>query len=412
MNDLLMYIDRIDQSVNDSEISVLEAMIQSYDKSIMIITEASDDTDLSVFDVFQEGEKWDKFKEDTKAPVLGKKGEGVIKRFLMLIPRLIQKLFVMMKKLFTKNKNIEQKMEKDIQTLKSKANKKVKAPLTPEQINAIKKMFEDKPPKNDPEQKKDNQKVLNELEKMVRDTDKSLVNIGNMVDKIDQKNPGLIDEILNTLGAPPREEIPLYQKTLKIIGSTLFFQSIFNSLSDPIAVHGDFGNFAVNIPELGYSQQGDINKLIEYTNHANNYIKYIDEHITSITKGVSERRNAITVKFGDAIRVVERMKEEFDKNFEHLNADLKRLDAAFPKFKELEKELEERFENEVQSDNFNPDTSLIVKESEALSKYLTALTTLQMKLDLYCKAVLHRWNVDYQKIMDAIDRNETHIELG
>ena len=44
---LLSYIDQIDQSIADAEINVLESLIQSYDKSIMIITEASDDTDLS-----------------------------------------------------------------------------------------------------------------------------------------------------------------------------------------------------------------------------------------------------------------------------------------------------------------------------------------------------------------------------
>ena len=56
MTDLLQYINQIDQSVADAEISVLESLIQSYDKSITIITEASDDTDLSAFDIFQEGE--------------------------------------------------------------------------------------------------------------------------------------------------------------------------------------------------------------------------------------------------------------------------------------------------------------------------------------------------------------------
>lgn len=99
MTDLLQYIDQIDQSVGDAEINVLESMIQSYDKSIMIITEASDDTDLSAFDIFQEGETWDKFKEDTKAPVLGNKDESVGKRILMIIPRLIQKLIMIVRKL-------------------------------------------------------------------------------------------------------------------------------------------------------------------------------------------------------------------------------------------------------------------------------------------------------------------------
>ena len=114
---LLLYIDQIDQSVADAEINVLESLIQSYDKSIMIITEASDDTDLSAFDIFQEGEKWDKFKEDSKAPVLGNKGESVGKRILMAIPRLIQKLIALIKNLFSKEKSEERQMDKDIREL-------------------------------------------------------------------------------------------------------------------------------------------------------------------------------------------------------------------------------------------------------------------------------------------------------
>ncbi len=98
MNDLLLYIDQIDQSVADAEINVLESLIASYDKSIMILQESADDADLSTFEIFQEGEKWDKFKEDTKAPVLGNKGESVGKRILMAIPRLIQKLIAVIQR--------------------------------------------------------------------------------------------------------------------------------------------------------------------------------------------------------------------------------------------------------------------------------------------------------------------------
>lgn len=99
MNDLLLCIDQIDQSVADAEINVLESLIASYDKAIAIIQEADENADLSAFEIFQEGEKWDKFKEDTKAPVLGNKDESVGKRILMIIPRLIQKLIMIVRKL-------------------------------------------------------------------------------------------------------------------------------------------------------------------------------------------------------------------------------------------------------------------------------------------------------------------------
>lgn len=104
MNDLLMYIDQIDQSANDSELSVLESLSNVYTKSISILENYKGD-DFSNFDIFQEGEKWDKFKEDTKAPVLGNKGESIIKRLLMIIPRLLRKLVDFFIRKFGKNKN-------------------------------------------------------------------------------------------------------------------------------------------------------------------------------------------------------------------------------------------------------------------------------------------------------------------
>lgn len=101
---LLLYIDQIDQSVADAEINVLESLIASYEKSIMILQESEDDADLSAFEIFQEGETWDKFKEDSKAPVLGNKDESVGKRILMIIPRLIQKFIMIVRKLVTQFK--------------------------------------------------------------------------------------------------------------------------------------------------------------------------------------------------------------------------------------------------------------------------------------------------------------------
>jgi hypothetical protein len=116
MNELLQCIDQIDQSVNDAEINVLESLISSYDKALMILQEC-EVSDYSAFEIFQEGEKWDKFKEDTKAPILGTKDESVGKRILMLIPRLIQKLIALIRNLFSKEKSEKRKMDKDIREL-------------------------------------------------------------------------------------------------------------------------------------------------------------------------------------------------------------------------------------------------------------------------------------------------------
>jgi hypothetical protein len=84
MNELLMCIDQIDQSVNDAEINVLESLISSYDKALMIL-ENYEGEDLTVFDVFQEGEILDQAK--------GNPNESMIKRILLFIPRLLKAIW-------------------------------------------------------------------------------------------------------------------------------------------------------------------------------------------------------------------------------------------------------------------------------------------------------------------------------
>lgn len=138
MNDLLMYIDQIQKETDQAEINVLESLIQTYDKSIVILEQCEDSS--LVEDIFQEGEKLDKFKEDTKAPVLGNKGEGIVKRLLMIIPRLIQKLIALMRKTRKKiqNKLLLRKIEYIKQNVvsggKASFNIKVKGKLDREII--------------------------------------------------------------------------------------------------------------------------------------------------------------------------------------------------------------------------------------------------------------------------------------
>lgn len=382
MNDLLMYIDRIDQSMNDAEIDVLESMIQSYDKSIMIL-EGYEGEDFSAFDIFQEGEKWDKFKEDTKAPVFGKKGESFVKRIIMILPRLIQKLAALIQKIFKKNNGITQKMENDIKKLENEANK----PMTKEPTKDRNKKSQD----NRKDNPSINIKSKEEIDKKKSSTDKF---IKDFLDEAGVKVP----------------ETPMSEKLLVIKGSTLFWQLDNDDFN--FGLISDFYAGAFNKPELGYSQEGDIHKLTEYAKSVNHSIEYIDKKIKSILKGVQDIPSTINIKFGDAIDMMKKMKEIFESTYSRMNNGLKRINAAIPKLKEREKEIEVHFENEVKSDNFNPDTSLTVKESDAMSKYLMALTSLQIKLDTYCQAVLRRWNIDYHKIMTAIEHEETNINLN
>ena len=85
-DEIFTSIDNIDDCVMEAELNVISAMINEYDKAIMIMENYNGD-DYSSFDIFQEG-----FKDEVNKPVRGTKDEKIIKRILMAIPRLIATL--------------------------------------------------------------------------------------------------------------------------------------------------------------------------------------------------------------------------------------------------------------------------------------------------------------------------------
>ena len=101
MNELLNAIDTINESVNDSEISVLESLISAYEKSLMIL-ESSVDVNIASYSIFQEGEILDQAK--------GNSSESLIKRILLFIPRLIKALIQKLFKLNKDNKKMTNEM--------------------------------------------------------------------------------------------------------------------------------------------------------------------------------------------------------------------------------------------------------------------------------------------------------------
>ena len=126
-NEILSSIDNIDECVMEAEMNVLNAMINEYDKAIMIM-ENYNGNDYSSFDIFQEG-----FKDELNKPIRGVKGENIIKRILMAIPRLIALLVKKVKKFFNKEKGerivknletIKRVKVKDLNKLKIRRNKK------------------------------------------------------------------------------------------------------------------------------------------------------------------------------------------------------------------------------------------------------------------------------------------------
>lgn len=141
--DIMRTIDSIELEQIESEFNVIESLIESYEKSIFILEQCSSDTDLSAFEIFQEGEKWDNFKNDANAPVLGNENENIGKRIAMFIPRLIAAIIRLCKNIFSKNKNMTRQMESDVAEMKGEKGffsrfKKKKEPVEREKTSTEK----------------------------------------------------------------------------------------------------------------------------------------------------------------------------------------------------------------------------------------------------------------------------------
>ena len=111
-NEILSSIDNIDDCVMEAELNVLNAMINEYDKAIMIMENYNGD-DYSSFDIFMEADEStannnsneSKKKSKLDGPILGSKGENIIKRILLIIPRLIATLVRSIKKKWDNRKS-------------------------------------------------------------------------------------------------------------------------------------------------------------------------------------------------------------------------------------------------------------------------------------------------------------------
>ena len=95
MHDLLMYIDQIDQSVNDSEIDVLHSLMSTYVKTATILENYSDGYN-SESGIFQEVSRSKAISNFIKRQSLteyeydyAKSKENPVKRMLLFLPRLV-----------------------------------------------------------------------------------------------------------------------------------------------------------------------------------------------------------------------------------------------------------------------------------------------------------------------------------
>ena len=101
---ILELVSCVQESVDSADIEVMSALTNSYIKSYMIMRE----TETTV----QEG-----FKDDLNAPILGNKDESIVKRILMMIPRLIAKIAEMLKRIVKAGKDMLKLRKRDSEIL-------------------------------------------------------------------------------------------------------------------------------------------------------------------------------------------------------------------------------------------------------------------------------------------------------
>jgi hypothetical protein len=388
MTDLLSYIDQIDQATADAEISVLESLIASYDKSIMIIQESADDVDLSAFDIFQEGEKWDKFKEDTKAPVLGNKGESLIKRLLMLIPRLIQKLVALIRKLIVKDKSAEQKMKNDVDDLKTQSQKTVAEPLTPEQTKAV-------------------EQQLSKSNQQDPSTVRNLDNLDTKVKELNKTNPEMIDKILADINEPPREKRKLEDWRMRISGAKLFSYNSFDSANEifktdafadiplkdikalsfdiiPTGKPNDLTQIALG--KAGTDPHIDVNEVDELRKLLGERIQYLESGMQEFSaKGTKQ----IDIKYGDAIRSLDVMRNAYTDFTIKARMYTKFLDQLASQFMKRTVHLNESL-RKVNQDA--ADTKHVQDELQSIEKCIGTITLFLSTYNKYTTQVQSVWN--------------------
>lgn len=401
MEGLLQYIEQVDQSVADAEVNVLESLIQSYDKAIAIIQESEDDTDLSAFDIFQEGEKWDKFKEDTKAPVLGNKGEGAIKRILMALPRLIQKLIALIKKLFTKNKTVEKQMDKDIKDLKDLGKKEV-------HVNNNKEEDE-----SDPEKRfNDWLKRTDEMEAEEKRIDRKL---RGPQEEIDRK---ATEELRKNLA----EDVRKLENTIVTITRTKFFSDngstlysfnhpsgrLENSKNKFVMAFGiDFQILQRRIFDEVPSDPKDFSQFDKFNKEIEEWlIPTVDDAIKRLRMPFAFN-GTIKVKYFDLVEVLESMESDMKFILHEIRSCIDKINKLQPGIK---KQVEEwtnkaidgsvfyyKYDHEINCLNAN--MQLLWKAIESLTKYHD---TIKQIWDEHVKIV--KWAADHEF--------KTHINVG
>ena len=147
--EIVNLIDEIEDQEYMAEMAVMDALMASYAKEAIMCEYMSTEVVQECF--YQEGAKWDIFKDDINAGIKGKQGENILKKILLFIPRLIASFVNWIKNKFSKNakaatntakqavsaaQSMDEKQEELADTIESTAEKWAAEMPSDEAINA------------------------------------------------------------------------------------------------------------------------------------------------------------------------------------------------------------------------------------------------------------------------------------
>ena len=122
ISEVLDAIDNINSITIESEISMCESLLSSYDK-MLIIEENYNGDDIDGFKIFQEASNMDLVKEDLKKQ---NKGKSALNKIIFTIPRLIRSLLRLIMGKLKKTASLVESIKDDVNSSNEPKNEKSK----------------------------------------------------------------------------------------------------------------------------------------------------------------------------------------------------------------------------------------------------------------------------------------------
>ena len=105
--EILSAIDNIDSTIMESEMNVMNSLINTYEKSLMILEHCNDNSDVSSYDIFQESVIMEA-DDNGKKKIDFKKAGKIILNILLWLPRQIMRFIKFIRNKISKSKPLSQ----------------------------------------------------------------------------------------------------------------------------------------------------------------------------------------------------------------------------------------------------------------------------------------------------------------